>query len=192
MLWLIGRSLRIAHRQAAHFARRRQVRFQQRRRHPQNFRDVVEPVALVVGRQQRRHVHLQPQQIADRVRVLGAIQPMQRRAPRLGMRRVRLIERGLKPGDQPVDLGLIRPRHALRRHHAAAQLAHHLLPRLGVLAGMVDVQLVEHQPGGLGSFVVAGDAILIYQCVLRRNLLGAQHRSGEQAGEDHSRTVVAQ
>ena len=40
-----------------------------------------------------------------------------------------------------------------------------------MLGRMVDVHLVEHQAGGLGFFVMAGDAILIHQCVLRRWLL---------------------
>ncbi len=95
--------------------------------------------------------------------------------PGSGMRRPGLIERRLEPGDQPVDLGLFRPRHALWRHHATAQLAHHLFPRLGMFAGMIDVQLVQHQPGGFGFFVVAGDAVLIDQCVLRRWCLRPQH-----------------
>ena len=82
--------------------------------------------------------------------------------------------------DQILDLGLFRPGHALRRHHAATQLADHLLPDLGVLADMVDVRLVEHQPADFGFFVVAGDAILIYQCVLRRGLCRKETRSGQQ------------
>jgi len=91
------------------------------------------------------------------------------------MRRGSQIQRSLKPRDQPIDLGLGRPRHSLRRHHSPAQLAHNLFECLGVLRRVVDVHLVEHQAANLGFFVVAGDAILINQGVLGRGL-GAQHR----------------
>ena len=57
-------SLSNADRQAADLARGRQVLLEQRRRDPQNVGDVVEPVALVVGRQQSSDVDLEDR--ADR------------------------------------------------------------------------------------------------------------------------------
>ena len=82
----------IAHRLAADLARRADVSFHQRRRHGEHVRHVVEAVAHVVGRQQRRDIHVDRQQVADGVGVLGAIQPVQRRPARIGMRGGGLID----------------------------------------------------------------------------------------------------
>ena len=48
-----------------------------------------------------------------------------------------------------------------RRHQAAAQLADHLLGHLGVLAGLVGVEVVERQAADLGLVVVAAEAVLL-------------------------------
>ncbi len=190
-----GPDLRIAHRQAADLARRREVRLKQRRRHSQNFGDIVEPVAFVIGGKQRRYVYFQTKQIADRVGILGPVQPMQGRPPRLRVRRVRSVERRLQPGDHPIDFRLGRPRHALRRHHPAAQLAHNFLPRLGMIGHVVDVHLVEHQARSLGLLVMTDDAILIYQSVLWRDSGGLcmqETRAGKNQtadGQPRSKTT---
>ena len=64
--------------QAADLARRREVLLEQRRRDAQHARDVVEAVALVVGRQQLGDVDVEIEQVADRVAVFGAVQAMDR------------------------------------------------------------------------------------------------------------------
>ena len=74
-----GRQRAVADRQAADLHRRGDVALNQRRRHGERLGDVVEALARAVGRQQRVHVDVEREQIADRVGVLGAVQPMQRR-----------------------------------------------------------------------------------------------------------------
>ena len=101
-------------------------------RHLQRGGVVVEVALDVVVGQPGRGVDVQPEQIADGVLILAAIEPAQRHAS------------GAAPGGLGVDFGL-EPRHergrrlavratgAGRRHQTAAQLADHLLGDLGVL-----------------------------------------------------------
>ena len=125
----LGRpDLRIADRQAADLPRRRKVPLHQHRRHAQHVSDVVEAVRAVVGRQERRDVDVERQQIADRVAVLRAIEAMQHGPARIGMRRGRLVDGRLEVGREPGERRLVRTRHADRRHQAAAHLPDHLFP----------------------------------------------------------------
>ena len=64
-----GADARVADGHRADLARRGEIRLQQRRRAALRVGDVVEAERRVVGRQQRRHVHVEPQQIADGVGV---------------------------------------------------------------------------------------------------------------------------
>ena len=75
----------IADRQGADLCRGRQIALLQRRRHAQHVGDVVEPVSGVVGRQQRRCVDLQREQIANGVGVLGAVHAPQHRPAGVGI-----------------------------------------------------------------------------------------------------------
>ena len=79
-----GRDLRAGDGEAADLPRRREIALHQRRRHAQHGRVVVEPVRLFVGRQQRRDVDVEIEQVANGVAVLGSIQPMHRRRRSVG------------------------------------------------------------------------------------------------------------
>ena len=57
---------------------RREVAIHQRRRNRQRARDIVESTAHIIGRQQRRHVRFQVQQVAHGILVFSAIQTMKR------------------------------------------------------------------------------------------------------------------
>ena len=175
-----GRRRRAPDRRAADLARRGQVAVDERRRHPEGGRDVVEPVARVVGREQLRRIDLNGQQVADRVGVLGAVQAMEHRRPAgVGVERGRAVEPGLEPAREPVVRLAIRTRPPHRGHEAGPQLAHHLLPHLGTRRHVVHVQEVQRQAGGLEGLVVAGDAVAVEQrplwgrsgCRARANLL---------------------
>src|SRR5262245_30991893 len=50
---------------------------------------------------------------------------------------------------------------ARRRHCAPAQLDDDALPKLGVGAGIRDVQIVERHPGGVQLLIVASEAIFL-------------------------------
>ena len=159
------RSRRITHRQTADLPGRRQVPFGQHRRHRQDIRDVVEPVAGVVGRQQRLAVDLESEEITDGVGVLGPVQPVDSRTPS----RVRVghgdrIERPLEPGGDTFVLGVVRTRPAGWRHRPCPQLADHVLPELDlgtVLANLIEIQLLQRQPGGQRPVVVTGDTVAV-------------------------------
>ena len=69
-----GERLGRADREPADLLRRRDVAVEQRRREVAD-RHVVEAVAGLVGRQQRRDVDVERQQVADGVLVLGSRQP---------------------------------------------------------------------------------------------------------------------
>ena len=121
-----------ADRQAADAARGREVLLEQRRRHAQHACDVVEPVALVVGRQEIGDVHLQVEQVAHRVAVLRPVQTMHRLVAGNGFALRRAVERPFERHCERFERRLIGTRHALRRHHPAAHLHDDLLPHVGV------------------------------------------------------------
>ena len=150
----------VADRAPADLQRRRHVALDQRGRDRQRLGDVVEAFARVVARQQRAHVHVHGQQIADRVGVLGAVEALKGRRVEVAAGRVRGVELALERGGERRHRRGIRPRHADWRHHAGAQLAHHLLPHLDVGADVRQAFGLERQAAGLGARVVAGDAVL--------------------------------
>ena len=112
------RHRRVADREPADLARGRDVALEQHRRNAERARDVVEAEARVVRRQQRRCVDLERQQIADRIRVLGAIDAMQRRAAgvRLALAAMR-VELGLEVRQ---EFALARPGRAAAPKRAAS------------------------------------------------------------------------
>ena len=150
-----------ADREAADSARGRQVLFEQRRRDAQHAGLVVEPVALVVGGQQVGDVHLQVEQIADGVAVLGAVQPVHRLEPGIGMLpRLRF--------ELPFERGGERRRAWPRR--AAACPAAASCRRASCAPPSPRSRRARRrrpgscpssdEPAGLGARVVAGDAVL--------------------------------
>ena len=68
------------------------VALDERRRDAEHVGVVVEARRRIVWRQHRAHVHVERQQIANGVGVLGAVEPMQRRRARIGVPRRRAIE----------------------------------------------------------------------------------------------------
>ena len=141
---------RIADGELADVRGRRQVSLQQRRRHSQQARVVVEAVRRVVWRQQRRRVDVKAQQVANRVRVFTAVQPVQRVPAGIGTGRGGTVERAFEMLDQRVLRRRIGPRHARRRHPTGTESAHHLLPHLRVLGGERHIRSIEHDTGGGG------------------------------------------
>ena len=138
------RDSRIADRERADAVRGREVALEQRRRDDEHVRVVVEAVRGVVGRQQRRHVDVETEQLANRVRVLGAIQAPQRRASRA--RRQLRVELAFEPrGEALVRLGIGPTLRGRRRHRARAQLAHDGLPHLRMRFDSSRVEIRERE-----------------------------------------------
>ena len=146
---------------------------------------VVEAGAGVVGGQQRGHVDVEVEQVADGVAVLGGVEAPQRRAPPgVGMGGGGPVELGLEIRDQPARRLPVRSRPARRRHHAGAQLADDLLPDVRVVAHAVEIEIVEGQPRRPQGVVVAGHAVAVEQRALRPGgrLAGGGGRNQHQEG----------
>ena len=98
------------------------------------FATLSKPSSTLVDGQQLRGIDVEREQILDRVRVLVAVQPMQREcSPDRGSGCA--ADRAAPPSTRRTTrLSRLRAVAAGRRHHVAAQLAHDLLPSLGVLS----------------------------------------------------------
>ncbi len=143
--------------------RRDHVAFDQSRRDGENIRDIVEPVLLVVGRQQGMCIHVEPEQVANGVGVLDPVEPVDGWAARIGRGHRRAVELGLEPRHERARRGGIGSGPARGRHRVRAQLADDFFPHVRAGTDLLDVGLVEHEASCLEFFVVAGDAILIEQ-----------------------------
>ena len=151
----------VAHGQAADLGGGRDVAVHERRRYTQHVGHVVEALGGIVGGKQRADVHIQSQQVANRVAVLVAIQAMERGRAGIGMRGRGAVELRFEARGEGIERSAIRPRRARRRHHAGANLADHFFPGFGVdSAAWRRVKFLENQIAGLQPLAVAGDAVL--------------------------------
>ena len=151
----------IAHGLATDLHRRGDVPLDERGRDAQRLRDVVEAFARAIRGKQRRHVHVQREQVADRVGVFGPVQPVQRGGGEVRARHRGAIETGFELRGERVEDRALGAAGAARGHHPRSDLPDDLLPRLRVSADARDVQRVERQSGGLQLLVVTRDAVLL-------------------------------
>ena len=141
-------------------------------------------VRRLVARQQRRHVQIQGQQIANRVAVLGPVQAVDgARSARIGVRGGRAVDVRFEPARHGVVGRKVRTRASRRRHRAGPQLRDHPLPDVGVAARIrsVDSGRVQAQPAGPEPAVVAGDAVAV-QDRAGRDRYGLRGRGGRLFG----------
>ena len=171
-----GRLARPPHREPADLLRRADVSVEQSRREIADGH-VVEAEARGVARQQSRGIDLQREQVADRVVVLGAVQPAEGlRAARIGRLGSDAVEFRLE-GRECLDIGaVVRAAPARRRHLPRAQLAGHLLPGRAVAAGVLLDQGVEFKARRLEAAVVAAQAVARDEDAVRR--VGVERRGG--------------
>ena len=141
------------------------VSLDERGRDAEHVGDVVEPGRGVVWRQQRADIDVEREQIANGVRVFGAVQTMQRGRAGIESPRRRSIERGFERRGERLARRGRRLRRVLGRHHPGAQLADDLLPDLGVAIDGGGAQRVERQAAGLRARVVTGHAVLLQERV---------------------------
>jgi hypothetical protein len=116
-------------------------------------------VGGIVRRQEFCGVHLQPQHVANRIRIFGTVETVHAGRRQIGDRVA--IQLLLQVSDHRFHHRRIRTPHARGRHHAGAQLAHHFFPDLGVIVQLGDIELIEHQSSGFQALVVAGNAVLV-------------------------------
>jgi len=138
----------------------REIALEQRRRHAEQIGVVVEAVRGIVGWQQRRNVDVEIEQIANRIRILGAVQPPQCGAhPRC---RGLCIELRLEPCGEPfVSIKVGAPLRAERRHRARAQLADDGFPGIGMRFDTGRVEIREGKAAVEVSRVMAAGAVLV-------------------------------
>ena len=134
------------------------VLIEERGRHAQSGRNVVEAVHLDVLRQNVLRIHVHTHQSFHRCGVLGAIQALDRHIARLRTFGVG-VERVLHPGDERIHILLRRLRIARRRHQMSAQLAQGLLPDPRVIRRGLEIQAVQREAADLRARVVAGEAV---------------------------------
>src|SRR5262249_39908334 len=116
--------------QPADLLRRRDVAVQEGRREVAQG-GAVEAVIGLVGRQQRRGVHVQRQEVPDGVLVFGAVQPSQGGGSAgVGAHGGRAVQVGLEGGDERLVRLLVRARLAGGGHLPGGQLPRYLFPDL--------------------------------------------------------------
>ena len=99
------RRLPVADGHAGDARRGRRIGLEQRRRDRQRARRCCRSRARIVGRQKRRDVDLEVQQVANGVRVLGPVQAMQDDGAGIDARRGVAIDLRFQPVAQPLVLG---------------------------------------------------------------------------------------
>ncbi len=92
---------------------------------------------------------------------------MQHDLPRIRVGGGRSVQMRLQEADELVDLGLLGLRLVRRGHEPPAQLAHRLLPDLGVLPDALRTHRVEGDTAGPIGRVVALAAVLVEESPLR-------------------------
>ena len=144
------------------FRRRSQISLGQHRRERQGIGVVVESVAGDVVRQHRRGVDLEPEQIANRVAVFGAVEPRQRETARVRSRERRLVELGLEiRHEAPVAAALSgrgRPAGGIAPVRTLRITCSHASASFG---GARQIQRGEREPARFHFVVVAAHAVLL-------------------------------
>ncbi len=142
---------------------------------------------LFVLRQELDGIYFEREQVADCVRVLLAIQSVRHdRLVAVG-RGGGFVERVLEPGDERLELRLVRPRLLRRGHCMAAQLAHRHLELLGVRGNVIGADALQIELARELGAVVALRAIAIDERPLLRRALGDGRLADETAAREHGR-----
>ncbi len=146
-----------------HVLRRRQVLLQQHRRERKHVADVVETVAGIVGRKVVGRLEIDADQIADRIVVFGAVEPVDGDGARIRVVRVEMEKFVLDPAADGVALGLRRLQiGVIRRHLLGVDPLHHRFPDLGVVVHRPDVLIaVERHVALVLAVAVALVAVLL-------------------------------
>jgi len=94
---------------------------------------------------ERRGVDVERQHVADRRRVLGPVQALERAAARIRPRLGDGVHPRLEAGRERVERRLGRALGAGRRHHAGTQLPDHLLRHVGALLRLRRIETFEDE-----------------------------------------------
>ena len=144
--------------------RHRQVALEVRRRNREDVREVVEAaVRRLVARQQRLHVDVEREQVANRVVVFRAIETMDGVDPaRIRIGRPRPIDFGLQPAGHGVIGGRIGPRPSRAAASSRPEASRSPAPRPPHWRQASSTsRLSSASPAVRSRLVMAGDAVLV-------------------------------
>ena len=157
-----GARRRVADCQSAQITRRAQIRAQQGGRQGLHIGDVVEIIALGVGREIGGGIDLELQQVRDRQAILRPIEPLERAPAGIRMRQRTRIELSFKGGHECIERVHTGPRRAHRRHHAGPQLRDHFLGDISVRVGRPHVEVGQREISSPHGRIVAFLAVLLH------------------------------
>ena len=115
---------------------------------------------------------------------------MEHRRARVRSRGGGAIDRGLHCRSEPVERGTVRPRRVGGRHHAGADLPHHLLPRRRLAPRLRNIESIERKASCTHPRVVTGDTVAIDHRLRSRSRLRALSRGQGLAGWRGTRRSV--
>src|SRR4030095_1580366 len=114
----------------------------------------------------RRGIDFNIEQIADHVRVLGAIEPVEDDRAWIRIAGNLPVHPGFKPISQSFVLRCWRAPHLRRRHHAGTKFPNNFFPEFGVISRTRKIQFLERQICCLQSIAVTSDAVLVEKSAL--------------------------
>ena len=131
----------------------------------------------------RGDVHVEIEQVTDRLGVLGAREPLERTPAGIRVRGGPPIHPRLERAAKILKGRFGGAARAGRRHHRAAQLADDLLGGVRLLVRARHVEVGEREAAGLAAIAMAADAILFQRlvcrlCGVRTHARGLSRRSG--------------
>ena len=170
----------IADGQTGDLVGRPDIGLHQGRRHRQGVRHIVEIPRAPIRRQQRVHVHLEREQVADRVAVLSTIDAVKGRRGSMRAGSGRPIDPCFERQSHCFERFGLGARHARRRHHPGAQLSDDLLHLLRILLGMRNIHRGPREISQLRVDPVAHDTILFHQLTLLLDSGPIVHILGER------------
>ena len=160
------RRLRIAQRLPRHLVGRADVGLHQRRSHGEGVGHVVERPGAGIGRQERRDVDVDAQQVAHGGAVLATVQSMQLGRLVVRMRRHHLVEPRAERRAELRERRGVWTARAGRRHQPRAHLPDHVFGALGVMVGPRHVEFGPREAAALQAIVVTTDAVLLHERAL--------------------------
>ena len=127
------------------------VLFQQKRRDRKHVGDVIEAVTRVVRRELFFRLEIESRQVANRVAVLGPIEPANRAAARIDVVGIDPEYVVLDPVGQHPHFVIARPRLPGRRHQSRAHVLEHAPSRHPACPGSPRPRVARRTPAPLSS-----------------------------------------
>ena len=152
---------------------------------PSTSEMLSKPYAESSGGSSDGRVDVEVEQVANRVGILRAIQPMQDRRAGIRMRGGLGVEGGFERRLHGVVRRFVWPADPLRRHGSRLQFTNDFLPELRVRPRLGSIEAFEREPARLQTLAVTTNAVLFDRTGVRRrrgNRRRLRQRSGRLGG----------